>query len=83
MNNGDDCLILIVLDNEVILNLLGMILCRSYIDFINFVDRLMWKFWLVNILSIGNIIEEDDSNFDSGSRSSLIVSEGMVFFFLE
>ena len=83
MNNGDDCLILIVLDNEVISNLPGTILRRSYIDFTNLADRSTWKSRLVNILSTGNIIEEDDSNSDSGSRSSSTASEGTAFLPLE
>ncbi|XP_068761778.1 uncharacterized protein [Montipora capricornis] len=83
MNNGDDCLILIVLDNEVISNLPGTILRRSYIDFTNLADRSTWESRLVRILRTADIIEEDDSNSDSGSNSSSTASEGTAFLPLE
>lgn len=75
MNNGDDCLILIALDRDVVSNLPQAVKDRSYIDFTEITYRSNWETRLVEILRKG-VVEEDDSVSDTASSSSSTGGEG-------
>lgn len=68
MDNGDDCLILIALDRDVVSNLPQAIRDRSYIDFTERAYRSNWEKRVVEILSKG-VVGEDDSLSDTASSS--------------
>ncbi|XP_044184043.1 uncharacterized protein LOC114956901 isoform X2 [Acropora millepora] len=68
MDNGDDCLILIALDRDVVSNLPQAIRDRSYIDFTERTYRSNWEKRVVEILSKG-VVGEDDSLSDTASSS--------------
>ena len=68
MDNGDDCLILIALDRDVVSNLPQAIRDRSYIDFTERAYRSNWEKRVVEILSKG-VVVEDDSLSDTASSS--------------
>ncbi|XP_015775585.1 PREDICTED: uncharacterized protein LOC107353721 isoform X14 [Acropora digitifera] len=68
VDNGDDCLILIALDRDVVSNLPQAIRDRSYIDFTERAYRSNWEKRVVEILSKG-VVGEDDSLSDTASSS--------------
>lgn len=70
MHNGDDCLILIALDRDVVSNLPQAIRDRSYIDFTEIAYRSNWEKRVVEILSKGVVVEAlNDSLSDTASSS--------------
>lgn len=73
MNKRDDCLIVVILDNEGVGNLPATILNRSYIDFTNPTDTSTWETRLVNILS--KAVIEDNNGSGTNANNNNRISE--------
>ena len=68
MNNGDDCLIVIKLDDAGVERLPISILNNSYIDFTRDTDRSTWESKLAAVL--GEAVVEDDSSRTSTTSTT-------------